>query len=128
MKPLETAEKQLRNKLEKEGWVVTHKGWPDFVCVKDSEMMFVEVKGYRGDKLKKEQHYVLTNLSKLGLNCFRWDPNSGFEQILPTTPAPEIRKSNQKPRLTWEEKLALRPPERQKEILDDKAKGIIWFL
>ena len=130
MKPLKTAEMQLREKLEGEGWIVTRKGWPDFACVRNGEMIFIEVKRYRGENLKKEQHYILTNLAKPGLDCFKWDPESGFEQISATTPMPITHRHRGKSgkRLSWEEKLAKLPPERQEEILKDKAKGIVWFL
>ncbi len=86
MKPLENAEEQLRDLAEKDGWEVIHKGWPDFACIRDGEMMFVEVKGYKGEMLKKHQHHLMTNLAKIGLDCYKWTPNGGFEQILGDTP------------------------------------------
>ncbi|KKM26883.1 hypothetical protein LCGC14_1580290 [marine sediment metagenome] len=130
MKALQTAEMQLREKLEGDGWRVTHRGWPDFACVRDGEMIFVEVKRYRGENLKKDQHYILTNLAKLGLDCFKWSPDNGFEQISATTPMPITGRHRGKlgKRLTWEERLAKLSPKRQEEILADKAKGITWFL
>ena len=129
MKPLETAEKQLRNKLEAEGWKVIHKGWPDFACIRDGEMIFVEVKNYRGEMLKEEQHYMLTNLAKLGLNCYKWTPDGEFEQITPSTPMPIIKKNTEggiRRRLTYEEKFARLSPEEKKLerklIEEDEAK------
>ena len=100
MKPLKNAEEQLRDLSEKEGWEVIHKGWPDFACIRDGEMMFVEVKGYKGEMLKKHQHYLMTNLAKVGLKCFKWTPNGGFEQIPPDTPFQD--KDMKTPRLTIE--------------------------
>ena len=44
-----SSEKQVREALEKQGWVVYTKGWPDFLCLKINpsdrwEVGFVEVK------------------------------------------------------------------------------------
>lgn len=127
IKSLKTAEMKLREKLEVEGWLVVHKGWPDFVCVKDDEMIFVEVKNYKGEMLKKEQHYILTNLAKLGLNCFKWTPDVGFERITPSTPLIPLDKQKTR-RLTLEEKMARLSPEDRKRIEEDESKGILWYL
>lgn len=130
MKALKTAETQLREQLEKDGWEVVHKGWPDFACIKDGAMMFVEVKNYKGDMLKKQQHYILTHLAKLGLTCYKWTPNEGFEKISPATPYVEPIKSyrGKHKRLTVEEKFARLSPEEQQRIKDDEAHGIHWYL
>ena len=110
MKPLKSAEEQLKILMEAEGWDVIHKGWPDFACIRDGEMMFIEVKGYKGEMLKKHQHHLMTNLAKIGLNCYKWTPNGGFEQMLGDTPFQD--KDIKTPRLsvepltTEEEKLA----------------------
>lgn len=128
MKPLRTAETQLREKLESEGWKVTHRGWPDFACVRDGEMMFVEVKTYRGEMLKKEQHYILTNLAKLGLNCYKWTPNGGFERVTPSTLLVEpTRKKRGGRRLTQKEKWNRLSPEDQEQIRKDEANGKTWY-
>ena len=102
-KQLKQAEEQLRELLEGQGWKVVHKGWPDFACIRDGEMMFVEVKGYKGEMLKKHQHFILTNLAKLGLKCYKWTPAGGFEQILGTTPFIEPPKKKELEPLTSEE-------------------------
>ncbi len=86
MRQLKSAEEKLRALMKKDGWEVIHKGWPDFACVRDGEMLFIEVKGYRGEMLKEHQHFILTNLAKLGLNCYKWTPDGGFEQILADMP------------------------------------------
>ena len=128
MKALKTAEIQLREKLEGEGWKVLHKGWPDFACVRNGEMMFVEVKAYRGEMLKKEQHYILTNLAKLGLNCYKWTPQGNFERITPTTPFPEgTKKKIGAKRLTQEERLMRYSPEEQAEIKRREAEGQAYY-
>lgn len=127
MKPLKTAEMELREKLEGEGWVVTHKGWPDFACVRGGEMMFVEVKGYRGEMLKEQQHYILTNLARLGLDCYKWSPDCGFEQITPSTPMPKTKRKGRK-RPTLEEKLAHLSPEEREHIENLEAEGKTVYL
>ena len=81
-------EQKLKEILVGQGWNVIRKGWPDFACIKDGEMIFIEAKSYRGEMLKKEQHYILTNLAKQGLECYKWDPMEGFERITPATPLP----------------------------------------
>ncbi len=129
MKPLETAEMQLRDKLEREGWKVVHKGWPDFTCVRNGEIMFVEVKGYRGEMLRKEQHYILTNLAKLGLPCYKWTPDGGFEEITPSTPMPIAKKKRVGVRrLTLEEKLARLSPGAREQYEKDKGTDREWYI
>ena len=125
MKPLKNAEEKLREQLEGDGWVVVHKGWPDFACIRNGEMIFIEVKGYKGEMLSKEQHYILTNLAKLGLDCFKWESADGFERITASTPMPiTTRKSlkGKKKGLSVEEIL-----ERNKEKYEeDKDRGFLW--
>ena len=129
MKPLKTAETQLREILEKDGWTITHKGWPDFACVRNGEMMFVEVKKYKGEMLKTHQHYILTNLAKLGLDCYKWTPNGGFERITPATPQivekPKRKKSGQP--LTKEYRWSRLSLEEQKQISSAEADGKTWY-
>jgi len=128
MKPLKTAETQLREQLEKDGWEITHKGWPDFACIRNDQMMFVEVKSYRGEMLKKEQHYILTHLAKLGLNCYKWTPQGGFTRITPATPHIEVEKRKRGgKRLTQKEKFNRLPIETQEQIKRDEAQGKVWY-
>lgn len=130
MKPLKTAEMQLRQQLEAEGWTVLHKGWPDFACVRGNDMMFIEVKNYRGEMLKQEQHYILTQLAKLGLNCAKWTPDGGFERITSSTPMPVIKKNTKERgrRLSLEERLSQLPTEEREQITKDEAEGKRWYL
>ena len=129
MQPLKTAEDKLREKLEGDGWTITHKGWPDFACIRDGQMMFVEVKNYKGEMLKKQQHFMLTHLARLGLNCFKWTPDGGFEKITPTTPMPVIKKHKRAVgrRLTREEKWAKLSPETQEQINKALAEGRVVY-
>uniref|UniRef100_A0A6H2A3E5 Putative VRR-NUC domain-containing protein n=1 Tax=viral metagenome TaxID=1070528 RepID=A0A6H2A3E5_9ZZZZ len=127
-KQLKNAETQLRELLEKDGWRVTHKGWPDFACVRDGEMMFVEVKGYRGEMLRKEQHFILTNLAKLGLDCFKWTPDVGFQEITPTTPLPTKSSNNPiRRKLTDVERWNRLTPEQQEYAEKMKTEGKPYY-
>jgi len=130
MKPLKTAEEELREILEVDGWNVVHKGWPDFACVRDGNMMFVEVKRYKGEMLKKEQHYILTNLARLGLNCYKWTPVDGFERIEPDRPyiAPNERKRKYHGRYTLQEKYDQLSPSRKEWVDKLTAEGIEVYL
>lgn len=73
-----TAERGLQEKMESLGWEVTKRGWPDFVCVKDDKIIFVEVKKDAMNPLRREQRRLMEILHAAGLACFRWDPESGF--------------------------------------------------
>jgi len=73
-------EEDLRARLEREGWQVMHTGWPDFLCVKGNQTIFVEAKTDNG-RLSKEQAFVLDHLRKLGLRCYKWTPSNRLEPI-----------------------------------------------
>jgi len=126
------AEAQLKQTLNDDGWIVYRKGWPDFLCIRQSskspdskDVMFVEVKNYRGEMLKQQQHLVLTTLAGLGMNCFKWSPDAGFERINANTPLPVIEKSKRtgRKRLTLEEKIARMTPEEQARLKELEAQG-----
>jgi len=104
---LKRAEQQLKEQLENEGWEVVHRGWPDFACVRNGQMIFVEVKGYHGEMLRKQQHFILTNMAKLGLDCFKWTPDIGFERITETYSFPILdeKTGGKKKGRTLEEKI-----------------------
>ncbi len=102
---LRYAEERLKKLAEHDGWEVIHKGWPDFACIRGDETMFVEVKKYKGEMLKKHQHYLMTHFAKLGLKCYKWTVDEGFEQILHDTPFKEKPTPKQVETLTdkeWE--------------------------
>lgn len=77
------AEKQLYRELTSQGWQVTKRGWPDFACFKGDNLALVEVKPRRSRHLKKEQYRLMAALAKLGVKCFRWSPDGGFEPVTP---------------------------------------------
>ena len=74
-------EKLLWSKLQDEGWSVLRKGWPDFFCYKDDNIMLIEVKPSRNHRLKSEQLEILLRLAEKGLSCYRWSPQVGLEQV-----------------------------------------------
>jgi len=99
-------ERQFQEKVEGSGWLAIHRGWPDFACIRNNKIMFVEVKGSRTQNLRRNQHFLLTRLAKLGFDCYKWSPIGGFEKILGDTPLrvkPESSKPEQEPILSPEE-------------------------
>ena len=55
----------VQSELERRGWTVFHRGFPDFICFKDGAIKFVEVKRGR-DKLKPTQRKVIEGLKRAG--------------------------------------------------------------
>lgn len=79
--PKNEAEAKLYDIMKVDGWELTKRGWPDFACFKDGEMILVEVKPKRSHRLKFWQHRVLQELAKKGVCCYRWDPDEGFTLV-----------------------------------------------
>lgn len=75
------AENQFARRIIKEGWTITKRGWPDFLCERDGELLLVEVKPGRSSQLKKEQLRVARALKRYGVPVRRWSPDGGFEEI-----------------------------------------------
>lgn len=67
------AEELFKEDMFLEGWEVTKKGWPDYICWKDGKIILVEVKRSKTDYLSKEQVFVLQFLASYGIPCYRWD-------------------------------------------------------
>ena len=82
------AERQLYQELISQGWEVTKRGWPDFACFKGDSLALIEVKPDKWHRLKKRQQRLMTALANLGVKCFLWSPDSGFQ------PVPAIRPRN----------------------------------
>ena len=61
------------------GWDVTKRGWPDFICRRDGALMAVEVKG-GADELSPEQIDTLDNLSAAGLPTFVYHHGLGLKR------------------------------------------------
>lgn len=71
------AEFYFRKLAEEKGWTLFKRGWPDFLCLRNGEVVFVEVKNGR-DNVSESQRKVLNILSGLGLKCYVWRPTKGF--------------------------------------------------
>jgi hypothetical protein len=64
----------------KMGWSVTKRGWPDYLCWRDDELVAVEVKP-EGHSPTVHQRLVADKLKRAGIKCFIWRPVSGFERM-----------------------------------------------
>src|SRR3990167_7978456 len=63
-----------------DGWETHHKGWPDFLCVHDGQVVAVEVKtGNAG--MSAEQREVAAILATVGVNVYAWSPDSGLVEV-----------------------------------------------
>lgn len=74
-------EAMFREQAADAGWIVSKRGWPDFILRRGNEICFVETKSYPGTKLKREQQDVAEILAAAGLKVYRWDPETGFVRI-----------------------------------------------
>lgn len=69
------AELAFEARAESNGWFVTKRGWPDFICeLPDGRVIVVEVKPTRRDgkpgSLKLSQCKVMEWLTENGIRCF----------------------------------------------------------
>ena len=62
-----------------QGWDVTKRGWPDFICRRDGALMAVEVKG-GADELSPEQIDTLDDLSAAGLPTYVYHDGLGLKR------------------------------------------------
>jgi hypothetical protein len=88
-----TSEQAFAERMRAEGWEVTKRGYPDFICYRGNEVMFVEVKPNRFYRLKKCQHKLMNVLSGRGIRCYRWSPDkdwirNGDRPTLASNPLP----------------------------------------
>lgn len=70
---------------EENNWMVAKRGWPDFICWRNGELICVEVKPKAKSRLKFPQGIVMKLLAKAGIRCYMWNPESGFTRIYPHT-------------------------------------------
>jgi hypothetical protein len=75
------AERQFKLWAEGNGWEITKRGWPDFICFQDGRAMFVEVKRNKRISLKKSQRTIISILSEAGCDCFKWTPDGGLTKL-----------------------------------------------
>ena len=79
--PKNKAEGECFEFLTAKGWTLTKRGWPDFFCVKDGEIMAVEVKPRKKHPLKRDQVVVMGLLADRGIPCYLWTPDGGLERM-----------------------------------------------
>lgn len=60
-----------------QGWVITKRGWPDFLCRRGAEVAAVEVKDH-ADWLSPEQRAALIDLHAAGVDTYIWTPTDGM--------------------------------------------------
>jgi hypothetical protein len=75
--PANRTEAQFAAWARNEGWRTTKRGWPDFLCNRDDQLMAVEVKG-GSDYLRPEQRDALTALNRIGMPTFVWSPENSL--------------------------------------------------
>lgn len=63
------------------GWGVSKRGWPDFICYRGDEVVCVEVKPDHITELRGPQAKVISILQAHGLKCYRWSPVGGFTDM-----------------------------------------------
>lgn len=76
------AEQSFRQLAEAEGWDVTKRGWPDFLCRRNGELMAVEVKD-GNDGLSPQQYETISDLRRAGIPTFVWAPDTGYTEVGP---------------------------------------------
>jgi VRR-NUC domain len=64
---LQKHQNKIRRRLENEGWEILRGGWPDFICLKNGQVRFIEAKSPRG-KLTPLQKKVYALLETFGMN------------------------------------------------------------
>lgn len=80
-KPKNEAEGLFYEQMQANGWSLTKRGWPDFLCVRDGKLCAVEVKPRSDVPLKKNQLAIMGLLSAHGIACYKWTPDGGFEEV-----------------------------------------------
>jgi hypothetical protein len=73
------AERRFVELASSEGWTVTKRGWPDFVCFRGDEVRVVEVKPYANSQPKAMQSKVIALLRAHGICALVWSPSGGFK-------------------------------------------------
>jgi hypothetical protein len=85
-KPRNKVQGAFWDKMTEDGWELTKKAWPDFLCMKDGKVILVTVKGSRGRKIKAMQRAAMLFFAKHGIDCFNVNQNV-FEKITYNKPS-----------------------------------------
>lgn len=76
-------ENSLVELMESRGYEVTKRGWPDFLCFKNGELVCVEVKPNPGHGLRRSQSKAMRYLAAAGIKCYYWAPGMELKRIYP---------------------------------------------
>lgn len=79
------AERAFAAWARSEGWTVTKRGWPDFMCRRNGQVMAVEVKTGQ-DVVSADQSETIADLRAAGLPVWIWSPEHGLR--LPAMASP----------------------------------------
>lgn len=63
-------EQKFTELAKSKGWYFTKRGWPDFLCIKDGELIAVEVKPTKELRLKDSQLKAMQLFTKYGIKCY----------------------------------------------------------
>ena len=62
--------------IKKQGWDANKNGFPDFICTKGNEIIFVEVKASCHQRLARHQVKTINILKRFfNISIFRWSPD-----------------------------------------------------
>jgi len=75
------AERECRRLLEDGGWHVHYAGFLDYVCEKENDIIFVEVKAHQGVSERADQHALMVKIAEHGISCFIYRPDVGFLSV-----------------------------------------------
>lgn len=84
-------ERMLFDEFTADGWEVFKRGWPDFIAVRNGQVVIVEVKPQPNSRLRHDQQFVTQLLADHGLNVAVWNPKTGYRRVMPSqkdTPNP----------------------------------------
>lgn len=73
------AERRFVEMALSEGWKVTKRGWPDFICFRGNEVCVVEVKPHSSSEPRPSQSRILELLRAHGISALVWSPSGGFK-------------------------------------------------
>lgn len=72
------AENQFVQAARAQGWIVSKRGYPDFICRRGDNVMLVEVKKTKGQRLKRSQDFIMNYLAAHGVKCYKWTPDTNW--------------------------------------------------
>ncbi len=87
---LNEAERLFVERARLNGWFASKLGWPDFLCLdRAGRLNVVEVKTKAHHRLRASQKLVMYQLARMGVRCWKWTPDGGFERLDLTARIPE---------------------------------------